>query len=132
MQRQWRYKDRFLALTGKTEEKFELVESRSETLKGKLRLLKALEVTQDKQPAKSTPMAKKVLTANEIKTKIEEEIRQAQDQKSTNSTPLLINSNSTPQTEKQSYASVAISKPIQSVEKSQTQINYRNQNSTGK
>ena len=81
-------------------EKLELVESRSETLEGKLRLLKALKVTKNERSDKNTSMAKKVFITNENETEREEKIRQAQDQGSTSSTPVPSNSGSTPRTEK--------------------------------
>ena len=51
----------------KMREKLELVESRSETLGGGLRILKALKVTKDEQSPKNTSIANKVLTTNKNK-----------------------------------------------------------------
>lgn len=112
----------------KVREKLGLVESRSETLDGELRLLKALKVT----PAKSTSTAKIVPIVNQNKIEGDEGIRQAQDQRETSSSPVLANSGSKPRTEKRSYASVAISKPIQSPEKPWTPVNYGNRKSVEK
>ena len=104
-----------------------------ETLAGELQVLKALKVTQNERPAKNTSTANKVLTTNEKETEGEEGIRQAQDQGSSSSTPVLSNSDGiTSQTENRSYTSVAISKPILSPEKPWTKVNYGNQKSTGK
>ena len=52
----------------KVKEKLGLVESRSETLEEELGLLKALKVAKDERPARSTPMARKVLITNENET----------------------------------------------------------------
>ncbi len=114
-------------------EKLELVELRSETLTRELRVLKAMKGTQDEYPARNTSAGNKVLTTNKNKTEGEDGIRQAQDQRSANSTPIPFNSGGTSRMENGSYASVAVSKPTPSPEKPEkpwTQVNHGNQKST--
>ncbi len=52
----------------KVRKKSELIEFRSKTLTGKSKVLKALKVKLDEQPARNKSKGNKLLTTNEIKT----------------------------------------------------------------
>lgn len=103
-------------------EKLELVESRSEVLEEELKALKATKG--DQSATKSPPITKKIIATNESELHGDKKIRQAQDPSSTSSTPAPANPGNKRNSEKRSYASVAVSKPTQSPEKPWTKVSY--------
>lgn len=115
------------------------VESRSMMLEDKIESLKTQKQAPQQRPAQNTPASEKTPDAatkrqkvNNSKSVDEEEMRGSQSREDTSSPPASIHPVGKPRAEKQSHASIAMSKPAQNPEQLWTQVNYGNRKSMGK
>lgn len=123
----------------KVREELQQVESRSMMLEDEIRSLKSQKQAPQQRPAQNTPASEKTPDATAKRQKVnnskvvdEEEIRGSQSREDTSSPPASIHPVGKPRAEKQSYASIAMSKPAQNPEQPWTQVNHGNQKSIGK
>lgn len=107
----------------KVREELQQVMSRPMMLEDEIRSLKTQKQAPQQRPAQNTPAIKKTPGATTKRQKVknnkpvdEEEIRGSQSREDTSSPPASIHLVGKPRTEKQDYASIAMSKPAQTLE----------------